>query len=107
MVRRILKLILKWENFNLFKMSEELVAEESYGEESFRAQYFIHSRSGQLKKLRMYEYNGLASVNKFIKVKFNKFINCLLISTFSCVDLVTCMYLFLSIGCIFAARISK
>ena len=53
-------------------MVAELIAEESYGEESLRAQYLISSETGQLKKERLYENSGFTSINKFIKVKYNK-----------------------------------
>ena len=49
-------------------MSDELIAEESYGEESLRAQYLICSETGKLKKEPLYEKSTLTSVNKFIKV---------------------------------------
>ncbi|CAB3983587.1 Hypothetical predicted protein [Paramuricea clavata] len=51
-------------------MVAELIAEESYGEESLRAQYLISSETGQLKKERLYENSGFTSINKFIKDAF-------------------------------------
>jgi hypothetical protein len=44
------------------------IAEESYGEESLRAQYLICPETGQLKKQPLYEKSSLTSINKFIKV---------------------------------------
>lgn len=51
-------------------MVDEVVAEESYGDDSLCSQYVITSTSGQLQKKRLYQNNGLASLFKFIKVKY-------------------------------------
>ncbi len=52
-------------------MVAELIAEESYGEESLRALYLISPETGELRKERLYENNSLTSFNKFIKVEYS------------------------------------
>ena len=52
-------------------MVAELIAEESYGEESLRALYLISPETGELRKERLYENNSWTSFNKFIKVEYS------------------------------------
>ncbi|XP_028415213.1 RUS1 family protein C16orf58 homolog isoform X1 [Dendronephthya gigantea] len=51
-------------------MAAELIAEESYGEESLRSHYLLCLETQQVKKEPLYKSTGLASINKFIKDAF-------------------------------------
>lgn len=51
-------------------MAAELIADETYGEESLRAQYLLCLRTEKVKKEPLYESTGFAPINKFIKVKY-------------------------------------
>lgn len=51
-------------------MADEVVAEETYGDDSLCSQYVIRSADGQLKKIQLYKNNSLTSLSKFMKVKY-------------------------------------
>ena len=92
-------------------MVAELIAEESYGEDSLRAQYLISPETGQLRKERLYEVNGWTSVNKFIKVEICyyllKFVQNLSLQVSCDMCDVQTFYCYMLLGCLSSSRISQ